>query len=75
MSVLDRFVVATLPFVPKFIVGKIAAQYIAGETQDDAMRVVRDLNGKGLMATVDVLGEFVTERSRAEESTSEYQVL
>ena len=75
MGLLDRVVVTTLPMIPKWIVGKVAAQYIAGETLDDAMRVVRELNKKGFMATVDVLGEFVAERDKAEASVAEYQVL
>lgn len=72
MGLLDRLVVITLPMVPKWIVGKVASTYIAGETLDDAVRVVRDLNGKGYMATMDVLGEFVAEREKAEASVREY---
>lgn len=72
MSLFDRLVVAAMPLVPRYLVGKVAAPYIAGETLDDAVRVVRSLNGKGLMATVDVLGEFVSERSEAERASGEY---
>jgi proline dehydrogenase len=75
MGLLDRLIVAAMPLVPKYIVGKVASPYIAGITQDDAVRVVRDLNRKGFMATVDVLGEFVAEKAKAEQSTREYQVL
>jgi proline dehydrogenase len=75
MSLLDRMVVVTLPLVPRVIVGKVAASYIAGESLNDALRVVRDLNGKGFMATVDVLGEFVAEREKAEASVAEYVLL
>ncbi|RPH95424.1 proline dehydrogenase [candidate division KSB1 bacterium] len=75
MSLLDRMVVVTLPFVPKFIVGKVASQYIAGETLDDAVRTVRELNQKGFMATVDVLGEFISERAEAEANVQAYGVL
>jgi proline dehydrogenase len=75
MGLLDRMVVVTLPLIPKVIVGKVAASYIAGESLDDAVRVVRGLNGKGFMATVDVLGEFVAEREKAEASVAEYQRL
>jgi len=72
MSLFDRLVVATMPLVPRYLVGKVAAPYIAGESLDDAVRVVRSLNGKGLMATVDVLGEFVSERAEAERASAEY---
>ncbi len=72
MSLFDRVVVATLPLVPKVIVGKVASQYIAGETLADAVRTVRRLNEKGFMATVDVLGEFTNERAEAEAGAERY---
>ncbi len=72
MSLFDRVVVATLPLVPKIIVGKVASQYIAGESLADAVHTVRRLNEKGFMATVDVLGEFTNERSEAEASAQRY---
>ncbi|MBI5059442.1 proline dehydrogenase family protein [candidate division KSB1 bacterium] len=72
MSIFDKLVVATLPLVPKIIVGKVASQYIAGETLTDAVRTVQALNRKRLLATVDVLGEFVHERAVAERDAEEY---
>jgi len=72
MSLFDRLVVATLPMIPKFVVGKVAAPYVAGETLDDGLRAARDLNGKGIMATMDVLGEFVQEKDKAEASVRQY---
>jgi proline dehydrogenase len=76
MSLFSRLVVTTLPLVPKFIVGRIAARYVAGNTLDEAMATVRELNDAGAMATIDILGEEVTERARAEEAVEQYlQVL
>jgi proline dehydrogenase len=72
MNWFDRMVVATMPLVPKFIVGKVASSYIAGERMDDAINTAHELNAKGFMATIDVLGEFVAERERAEASAAEY---
>jgi proline dehydrogenase len=65
-------VVITLPLVPKFIVGRVAARYVAGETRDEALRTVRELNARGAMATLDVLGEEVTAREKAEAAVEEY---
>lgn len=72
MNLLDRLVVATLPYVPKPIVRKFSQRYIAGETVDDAVRVVRELNRKGFMATLDVLGEHVTDRDLARRAVDDY---
>lgn len=65
MSVFNRLLVTTLPLVPKPIVGRVASRYVAGETREDAVRVIRSLNQEGAMATVDVLGEEVHEREKA----------
>src|SRR5690606_20786271 len=40
-------------------------------TLDDAIATVRDLNGRGAMATLDVLGEEVDDRERARVFTEE----
>jgi len=62
----DRAVVRVLPAVPRSVVRRIAAPYIAGETLDDARRVVGELNAAGVRATVDVLGEDVSRPEEAE---------
>jgi proline dehydrogenase len=59
MHLLNKLVVATIPAVPKSIVRQFANRYIAGETLADAIRCVRQLNGEGVCATLDVLGEDV----------------
>lgn len=72
MSLFDRLVVTTLPVVPKFIVRRVAARYVAGETLEDAVRTVRELHAEGALVTVDLLGEEITERSAAAEALEEY---
>lgn len=62
MSLLDVFnktVVATLPLVPKPLVGMVSRPYIAGISLDDAVAQIRKLNAAGMMATTDLLGEFI----------------
>ncbi len=59
MSLFNSLVVKILPVIPKSVVGMVARRYIAGEHLDDAIRVVKDLNAHGFMATMDVLGEGV----------------
>lgn len=72
MSFFSRLVVTTLPLVPKFVVGRVAAPYVAGAHLDDAMSTIRELNAQGAMATVDILGEEVTERAKAAAFTEQY---
>lgn len=65
MNILNQLVVSSLSFTPKFIVAKVADRYIAGEHLEDAVATVKNLNAKGAMATIDVLGEDVTTREEA----------
>jgi proline dehydrogenase len=72
MSLFSRLVVTTLPLVPKLIVGKVASRYVAGESRQDALDTVSELNHLGALATVDVLGEEVEDRSKAAAAVEEY---
>jgi proline dehydrogenase len=62
LAALDRAIVRVLPAVPRSIVRKISGRYIAGTRLADACRVVKELNAKGKMATIDVLGEEIKTR-------------
>jgi proline dehydrogenase len=72
VSLLDRAVVTLLPAVPKRVVRSISSRYIAGSELEDARRVVAELNADGKLATVDVLGEEVSEESEAAAIAAEY---
>ena len=61
-----------LPAVPKAVVGHLSSRYIAGPSLDDAVRVVRKLNAKGKLATVDVLGEEITSPDEARAIAGQY---
>jgi proline dehydrogenase len=72
MNLLDRMVALSLPLVPRPIVGRFARSYIAGTGMQDAFRAVRDLSRQGAMATLDILGEFVSSEEEAAANTSAY---
>jgi proline dehydrogenase len=72
MWILDRAVAATLPAVPRPIVRHFAARYMAGETLDQALAVVRDLQRQGVTATIDVLGESIRRVEAAEQTARQY---
>jgi proline dehydrogenase len=73
LALLDRALVRMLPAVPKPVVRRISERYIAGETLDDAVRVVRRLNGEGKLATIDVLGEEITSAEEARAIAADYR--
>jgi proline dehydrogenase len=70
----DRAIAVTLPLVPRPVVRHFADRYMAGETLEEAVATVRRLNDRGVMATVDVLGEFIRtpEEARATATTYEH---
>jgi len=72
MGLLNKLVVSTLPIVPKPIVARVSRRYIAGESLDDAVDVIRSLNAEGILATVDVLGEFVETLEAADRQVELY---
>ena len=72
MALLDRAIVRLLPAVPRPVVQRLSSRYIAGPDLQDAVRVVRKLNAAGKMATVDVLGEDVTNPTEARAIEQEY---
>jgi proline dehydrogenase len=73
VALLDRAIVRTLPAVPKGIVRRISARYIAGTHAEDACRVVERLNAEGKSATIDVLGEEITTWEEARHIGFEYE--
>ena len=66
MAFYDKAIVRFLPAVPRPVVKRLSSRYIAGETLADAERVVRRLNAEGKTATIDVLGEEITNPAEAE---------
>ena len=72
MGIVSWIIVKGLPLVPKAIVGRVASRYVAGEKLEDALGVVEKLAAEGAMATLDLLGEEVSERARATAAADEY---
>jgi proline dehydrogenase len=69
----DRALAATLPLVPRPVVRRFADRYMAGETLEQAVATVRRLNDRGVMATIDVLGEFIHTPEEAGATATAYE--
>ena len=54
---------------------RISERYIAGTELADALRVVRELNAQGKMATIDVLGEEIASPGEARSIAAEYRLV
>jgi len=73
VALVDRAIVRMLPAVPKTVVRRISSRYIAGEELEDALRVVRQVNAEGKLATIDVLGEEITNPDEARAIAADYR--
>lgn len=59
--------------ITKFKVSRRTAErFVAGDTVDDAIKVIRALNAKGINATLDHLGESVTDEAAAKRAADDY---
>lgn len=65
MNILNQLIVSIVQMMPKNIVGFFSKKYIAGESLEDGIRVVKQLNSKGIYATMDVLGEAVKNKEES----------
>ena len=65
MSIFNKLIVQLVQLMPKSVVGFFSKKYIAGESLEHAIKTVKDLNAKGIYATMDVLGESVTNKQEA----------
>ncbi len=61
---LNKLVLASLNVTPKPIVRMFANTYIAGENINDAIKVVKKLNTLNCRASVDLLGEYVSDKEQ-----------
>jgi proline dehydrogenase len=77
VSLLDRAVArvlpAVLPLVPRPVVARLAARYIAGAQLADAIGLVGRLAAAGKQATLDVLGEAARTRDEVAATVAEYR--
>ena len=68
VSVFHNLLVKTVRAMPENIVWLFSKKYIAGKTLQNAIDTVKELNSKGIVATLDVLGESINTKEEAIES-------
>jgi proline dehydrogenase len=65
MNLANQLILSAIQLLPRPVVKRFALRYIAGEELDDAVHVVRAINSKKMMGTIDVLGENVWTRGES----------
>ncbi|TKG91110.1 proline dehydrogenase [Puteibacter caeruleilacunae] len=69
---IQNLIAKMLPHMPKKLVWIFSKRYIAGETIEDGLKAARKLNEENILVTIDLLGEFITNLSEAEENKEMY---
>src|ERR687897_849644 len=73
VGIVNRAIANSVPVIPRPIVKKISSRYIAGDTLDEAISTVRDLNAQGCVATIDLLGESTESKVDAAATLRDYE--
>ena len=66
---MNRFVVAN------GLTRKMSRRFVAGEMLNEAIEAIRELTGKGIMATLDLLGENVHSEAEARQAGADYELI
>ena len=69
---LSKLIVAMTLRMPKWFVRWVSRRYVAGSTLDDAVRVMKRLEGENACFTIDVLGEEISTMDEANYFLEEY---
>ena len=72
VSWFSKLVVATTVRMPKWFVRWVSRRYVAGDSLEDAVAVMKRLSGEGACFTVDVLGEEISSMDEAAFFLEEY---
>jgi proline dehydrogenase len=65
LQFLNKLIVSFVKLLPNSVVWIFSKRYIAGENLEDAVKLVKSLNEKGIYATIDVLGEAIKNKEEA----------
>jgi proline dehydrogenase len=73
MGIIDRAIAESVPVIPRPIVRRISRRYIAGDTLEEAVATVKDLERQGCVATIDLLGESTASKAAAAQKLKDYK--
>ena len=72
MSWINKSILTLISILPKWMIHPFAKTYVAGETIEKTIQVVKNLNNLGFSCTLDILGEHVQSSTIAEKITKDY---
>ena len=72
MSWINSSIVSIIRIMPRWSIHPFAKTYVAGESVQETVLVVKKVNDRGFTCTLDILGEHVQSTTEAENITREY---
>lgn len=72
MTMVQKLVLASLPYIPRPLMRRLASRYIAGETLDEALAKLAELAGHGHPGILDILGENIADEAEARDVAARY---
>ena len=72
MSWINSSIVSMIRFMPRWSIHPFAKTYVAGESIEETVLVVKQINARGFTCTLDILGEHVKSAAKADNITQEY---
>ncbi len=69
----QKLVLASLPYIPRPLMRRLASRYIAGETLEEALAKLLALARRGYPGILDILGENIASESEAREVAARYR--
>ena len=72
MSWINSSIVSMLRILPRWSIHPFAKTYVAGESVEETVLVVKKVNNLGFTCTLDILGEHVQSGEESENITQEY---
>ena len=75
MKLLDKFIYTILRSSPKSLIKTFSKRYVAGFSFDQTLEICKDLNEKGYLLTLDILGEHTQTLEAASKITANYAKL
>tara|TARA_Y100001980_G_C14554658_1_gene341715 strand:- start:2730 stop:3629 length:900 start_codon:yes stop_codon:yes gene_type:complete len=75
MKLINAFFFKILKFFPENFIKFFSSRYIAGFTIEETLSICRELNAKGFVLTLDILGEHTTTKEESSKITDLYKNL
>ena len=72
MTWINSSIVSMIRIMPRWSIHPFAKTYVAGESVQETVSVVKKVNDRGFTCTLDILGEHVQSAAEAENITREY---